>query len=447
LNSAVNGYATGLVARTVDLFVDPVNGRDSWPGTIAYPVATVRQALRLCPAFFTRWCRIWLLAGTTNEGAGDLYVNPPQPIGPDAQPLTIIGVMADVGLGVQTVTSFALNGTPSPQGAGDLLGVAGPLATDLYAGAEVRMLSGAASGYAYQAMTNQLGAFYLPHDSHDALPAPGDTFRVTQPSSIIGLGGGQIHFCSGVVSIYGVAISSLIVDIWPGAEVCASNLSFLGVGSVLVQGKLSPGLAQFVSSIPTAPSNATPSALGFYANKSVNVAYGGVVGRAYIALSGGFPGVGCIVIRNGGLFGTGAYTVAVYTADVPRVSMGGPGYFLVSQHWRVNGSPSHGILGQAGAMMIVAQVDVSGCAGDGIRLDAATLTNGQMLVGSGNTGVGLRALHGGRAAISDPQDVTTISGNNGAVVVGSKAAVPWQRIKDGLEADTTDSKTLCYVGV
>lgn len=445
--SIAGAWMRSSVVESTDVYVNPA-GDDAAPGTAAQPVRTVTHALTLFAPNHTRHAVLHLAAGTFTE-PGDIRVNPPTPLGPFAEPFTIVGEMADVGLGTLTVTGFALNGSPTPQGAGDALSVAETLVIDAHAGAEIRMSTGSAIGYAYQNMTNQPHVFYLPHDSHDALPAIGDTFSVKKPASIISINGGvgQIHFCSGIVSMYGVAIQSLITDIWPSAEVCASSISFLGTGSVLVQGKLSPGLAQFVSTIPTAPSNNTPSALGFYSAKSVNVAYGGILGRTFVALTGGFPGVGCIVIRNGTLSSTGLFNISLYTADVPRVSMSGPGYFVVSQHWRVNGSFSHGISGSLGAQMIVSQVDVSGCAGDGIRLDGAKLAFGSMLVGSGNAGVGLRTLHGGRAIVSDPQDVSSIVGNQGAVVVGSHAVVTWQQIKDGLEANTTDSKTLCYVGV
>lgn len=85
----------------VMIYVDPVSGNDSNPGTASLPVLTLNRALELKPIFWKRRCRINLVAGnypflaTGSLTVGPNFFNINGAVGPFATPLAILGTAID----------------------------------------------------------------------------------------------------------------------------------------------------------------------------------------------------------------------------------------------------------------------------------------------------------------------------------------------------------------
>lgn len=438
---SLSNFAIGFLLQDCPLdaavYVDGNIGNDANPGTQSLPVATVRQAFRIWPNQYARSCNMFI-TGTTQESPDDLIVYPPQPIGPDAQPPCIIGTMQDVGLGTLTVQSFALNGSPTAVSAGDSLIPTThlPLSFDLYAGQECYMTSGSISGRAYTIMNNSTGSFFLPHASHDGLPAPGDTFVVRQPASGIAFNGGQFKICGGRLAMYGLNITQLPLSFSflsiDGSQVYADNVRLTNMYTIIIgEGILAPGLAHDVCKFSGAPS-VSPSVMGIYTNVNIEVLSGSLGAYWGSPLGGLINGV--LVMRGGGALIVEQAGVNLYVADLQRVYCWQALYFSVIEHWRINGSTGIGFFADNSPMLSISQVDISNCVSDAISLDDGSVMSGSVISGSSNGGVGVRTAHGAKATVAG----ITITGTGGNAIVGSNAADTWTNIATGNAAHTTD---------
>lgn len=446
---STSNFAIGALFQDCPLdaavYVDGTNGNDANPGTQALPVATIRQGFRLWPKNYVRTCNMFV-SGTTQESAEDMVVYPPLPVGADAQPPCIIGAVADVGLGTLTVQSFSPNIVPSWISGGDSVipTTSLPIGFDAYVGMEYYCVDGPLAGRVYTIMNNDTGAFYLPHSSHNFQPTVGQHFQIRKPVSTITLSG-KLDIRKNELAMYGFIVNQAGANgtiVLTGSILYPDSVQFNTYIIIMANGLLAPGHAHNLCKFPGSPA-VSIGTVGTFVNNHI-LAYNGKVGDFRYITGIGDGSVAptglynCVLImRNGQLFVEDG-SVNLYVADLRQVRLFGSTYFSVIEHWRLYGSPGDGINATGPVHMDVEQVDISGCAGNGITLDLGAVLyggfSGGNVAGHTNGGVGVHVSHGVKANIIN----TTLTGLGGDVIVGSNTVDTWTNIATNNAAHTTD---------
>jgi hypothetical protein len=137
---------------------------------------TIDKAINNAPAMWTGKNRVYIAAGTYPLARSTL--NTGMPIGKDAEPFFLIGVMADSGLGVRSLAAGST--TTSLNVAGNVL------VADALCGLRIRFLTGASAGLTRtvsQNTTTTIGFMY----PLNSAPLASDTFVIETPATSIQL--------------------------------------------------------------------------------------------------------------------------------------------------------------------------------------------------------------------------------------------------------------------
>lgn len=169
-----NGTVTQTMSASAQFWVDPANGLDTNPGTLAAPFKSLDGGLM--PAVLAlRYCDVTATyIGTTTD---------PQPAGkqyrlPIGVNLTLKSPWTDIGLGTRTVAG----GTTSTS----IVDSVGSLTVDIAEGSRLRWLTGANAGQTYTVASNSASAFALSLGGFESAgyptPTVGDTFVLERPT-------------------------------------------------------------------------------------------------------------------------------------------------------------------------------------------------------------------------------------------------------------------------
>lgn len=174
-------------AADTEFWVDSVNGLDTNPGTQADPFQTLEHAYSRMPGTLSGKARIHLV------GAGP-YTQPdflcaPIPNGPDGQPLMVLG----------DGFTWLFTGTVMSVSVANLVVTGGGLTVNAFRGKIYHGLTGASAGFYHLIANNDAAS--LNSDTNTFNAAPGDTFEILEPVTVITggaisriLGPGKIGF-------------------------------------------------------------------------------------------------------------------------------------------------------------------------------------------------------------------------------------------------------------
>lgn len=427
---ASNQDGTTIVGGAIDYrlsssiqYVSP-SGVDTNDGLSAGSPITFTTALARAPKAWGGVNQIMMAAGTYTV-ASNMNINPGVPVG-SAEPLTLVGTAADSGLGTRTSTTISgvvfTDSTLS-------------MTTDQYAGYNLRVTSGAASGTIYNIRSNTATALTVYAASVSAVT--GATFVIESPGSVISHAGYKI--AGGQICTLNVQFDSTTAAyVTNNAIWYMERTRISGTGTWNIQD------GACVRAVPLGLGGGTPSGPGL---ASVGSASTTILPLAFIWKDGNST---IAVDRNAGIDGS-FFLRGTGTLQLQDACHGFWGVVdstknvVIQRGSRVRGGSLSSIMSNisGGSKLTVAtdawlsfsNLDVSSSASAGIDITGGSAIFLNTLSGTGNTTYGILITQGGKCQV--PSTVPTIVGTTNAFKVGGLAAAAWASLASG--AATCDS--------
>lgn len=428
------GSAVGNTPIDSYIYVDPVAGLDSNPGTQAKPLLNIETALALIPVSPRRKNRVVLLPGThTFQNPDALITAPwapqssPRDASGRAEPLALVGSFTNE-VGVRTITTASGTGVVVTDSTLSMT-------TDQYFGAWIRFITGAATGQRRLCFANS--ATTLTPNAPFAAIGIGDTF-VVEKNAVTVTWPGDMLLLGAQINMIGIK--------WLAPTSAASGFSgrfLIGAGTAvnaeactwdMVNNKnwLMPAgsVCNCQSEQTTTGVNSTDpifnTALRFSAGCTIlNAAMGQSQSqlRGHLALSNVDGLTNSFALGSQTQLATLAaknFSATVILGAVFRVApiSAMPG-FIHGPH--SSGGTSPLMAAFSNAVIRLDFMDLSTSGGDGIQAQEGGVIDLQRVTGTGNAGKGATAANGGQVFLrtSGGNAQATVTGTGGDTAAGA----------------------------
>jgi hypothetical protein len=442
---------TNPVAKDVLQYVDASTGNDANPGSQALPLKTLEAALSRAPALWRGKNRIILAAGnydiTDINGTGQRIISVGEGVGPDAEPLVIMGSGFTNVLGDRTATSGTAN---------DVTDSTLSMTVDAHVGATLLVLSGAQAGYRKMIRGNTATQFDF-NDSMPGVMGAGDRFRIERPSAVLRC------LPAFQLSVVGPNPSNLIPSlILKGLKLDATMtpgafINFDGIGVLATSVELALGGSGSNWVIEGQGMVAANAAIGQLC-PDILTSFEFASGM-YVHAGDGFNGLnigdqsefsGFLVIRDTGIIGGVNSYLGLINLDAknsqiylfeggqmthsPFTSKAGRMRACATSATRPGGIT----LDQGARATFLEGIDIGGGAGDGVWVGHGSYAYLKQVIGTGNAGFGVNVQKASSVDVLDANTGTTITGTGGNAKVGTLAKT-WANIAAGVVTDSNAS--------
>lgn len=416
-------------------YIDPA-GSDSNNGLTALtPFLTLSKALSMIPAFWGRRARVICAAGTyTISGAQTYFIG--HPYGSSAEPLLIQGVYAVDAMGVRTVTAASEASTAGTQITDNTLaevvdaheGAVLEVLTGVQAGKCALVYTNTADTFTLNA---KLGAI-APGDTF-RVKRPGTIFNI---DNLISFGGGadagntaQIPFKPALalqaVRWNGTAAAGKLY--YTGLVVYHEGVEYVTSTAYDLLTAINAQIRQSSASVLSdSVYSALRAAACYYISGGDDQASVGILGGAIA----GSPVLGSAGI-NQGLNTLGNITPFMVRGG--RISLSGSTGFLVggnsTLYAQIIGSTARGITVNAGAAVTLRFININNSTSHAIQVETGAFAAISNVTGAGNVGYGLRLANQARVFISA---ANTVTGTLGDCTIGAAGARTWAQCSAGV---------------
>ncbi len=434
VGKSAGSIESALPSRSLlELYVDPVDGDDSNPGTETEPLQTFQAAWNF-RSIGLLGRRIHLVGGTfpvasAVSGKDVIFTVPPI----QGELVSVVGTPVDSGLGTLTCTISANNSRD----------ISSAPHAGTFVGAALKFTSGAAVGVRILIQADDGTTFTLCSSPEVLVPAvaPGDTFIVERPGSALQNVLGGINFSGGVLALKDVKFDMANGDALvfrDGCQcVCAQNVE---------------------ASMNGAPFNVTNNAV--FAPQSFGKLFEDQsLFDALSAFCGVYIHDGALRVNRGGTFGAAAGVSAsavienasVVVNNGGKFVMDGGGLALIATDITVqkslcvitgndlarassDGSTGDGLAALNGAEVELGTFDIKNAAGSGLLAYGGAKVAAGDLGGTGNGSLGID-IQGGSHVTADIDEMgvalTTITGTDGDLKVGDNDITTFAALTGG----------------